>query len=468
MAFQFKVLTSLPTIGIDMADVSPFRGIRFDLGHVGSLADVVAPPYDVINAEEQDALYKRHAANVVRLILNRDEPGDDEGSNRYSRAARFLRNWLREGVLFRENEPALYAYHQSYEVAGRSLTRRGFLARVRLEPFGTGQIHPHEETHPRAKQDRLRLWKSCMANLSPIFALYPDEENRAQEILEKEILTTTPTEVADNLGVTHRIWPVVDSEVTNAVTSAMADHPLFIADGHHRYETALALRDEIAAESEGTFGPDHPANYVLMNCVSMSDPGMQVLPTHRLFRSLPPIRSDALAARLAECFTVEVAGPGRLRGYPLWEQIEQEGRQETLALFAAADETWLVARLNNTGKIRLAEIATDRSDAWRSLGVSILHRLVVDSILGAGETATPKYVRSLDELVQGLESGDDVGRDATGQQGTGERFELAALVMPASIDDIRAVCTEGERMPPKSTFFYPKLLSGLVINPLDS
>ena len=429
---------------------------------------MVAPPYDVIDADEQEALYKRHAANVVRLILNRDEPGDDEHSNRYTRAARFLRNWLREGVLFQEAAPAIYAYHQSYVLDGTTLNRRGFLARVRLEEFGEGDIHPHEQTHARAKEDRLRLWRTCLANLSPIFGLYPDDANSAQQLLETAIVGLTPTEVTDVAGVTHRLWPVHDLSLISALISEMGGRQLFIADGHHRYETALALRDEIAAQHGGSLPLDHPANYVLMNCVSMSDPGMQVLPTHRLIRAMPPIRSEALAAKLEECFAVEIVGQGNLRGHAVWEQIEVEGSQSTLGFYTAQDQTWLIARLNHTGRIRMAEIAPDHSEAWQQLGVSILHRLVLGAILDAEDRAPPKYVRSLEELIRSLETGDQAGRDATGQHGSGGQFELAALVMPASIGHIQSVCTRGERMPPKSTFFYPKLLSGLVINPLDA
>ena len=176
-----------------MADISAFRGIRYDLGHVGSLSDVVAPPYDVIDSELQETLYKRHPANCVRLILNRDEPGDDEESNRYTRAARFLKNWRREGVLFTEADPAIYVYHQEFTAGGQRFTRRGFMCRTRLERFGEGQIHPHEETHGGAKADRLKLWQACRANLSQIFGLYPDPDNTAQTLLDQAIATVTPT-----------------------------------------------------------------------------------------------------------------------------------------------------------------------------------------------------------------------------------------------------------------------------------
>jgi uncharacterized protein (DUF1015 family) len=250
----------------------------------------------------------------------------------------------------------------------------------------------------------------------------------------------------------------------------MGGRPAYIADGHHRYETACTLRDNLAAElaQRGeTLSADHPANYVLMMCVSMSDPGMLVLATHRLFRGLPPMTADELRAKLGDAFDTESAGTGPDRARSLWEEIEVEGDQATLGLYTAKDDQWTIARLTDAGRRRMVEVAADHSDDWQGLGVSILHRLVMETLLDAANLPTPKYVRDIEEVVTGLKSGDAAGRDATGQQGSGGRFELAALVMPATVEHIRAISSHGERMPAKSTFFYPKLLSGLVINPLE-
>jgi uncharacterized protein (DUF1015 family) len=454
-----------------MPAIQAFRGIRYDLGHVGSLSNVIAPPYDVIDAELQQQLYDKHPSNVVRLILNKDEPGDDEHNNRYTRAARLLRTWLRDRVLFSESDPAIYVYHQIFSEGGVTHTRRGFMCRVRLERFGEGTIYPHEETHGAAKADRLRLWSACKANLSQIFSIYPDEENTAQNILEAAIANVAPLEASDHLSVVHRLWPVTDVATISAVSAAMGGRPVYIADGHHRYETACTLRDNLAAElaSRGeTLPPEHPANYVLMMFVSMSDPGMLVLPTHRLFRGLPAMSSGQLRQQLREAFDTEPAGSGPERAKTLWEEIELEGDQATLGLHTAADDQWTLARLNDTGRRRMAQVASDHSADWQGLGVSILHRLIIDSLLAPRSSLpAPKYVRDIEEVVNGLEHGDDAGRDATGQTGTGGRFELAALVMPATVEHIRAISSHGERMPAKSTYFYPKLLSGLVINPLE-
>ncbi|MCI0332935.1 MAG: DUF1015 domain-containing protein [Planctomycetes bacterium] len=476
-----------------MPTIQAFRGIRYDLGHVGSLSNVVAPPYDVIDAELQQRLYDKHPANVVRLILNKDEPNDSERNNRYTRAARLMRSWMREGVLFTEADPAIYVYHQMFTEGGVAYTRRGFMCRVRLERFGEGSIYPHEETHGAAKADRLKLWSACKANLSQIFGLYPDEENQAQNILEAAIGGGAPLEATDHLGVVHRLWPVTDVATITAAIAAMGDRAVYIADGHHRYETACTLRDQIAASvalslrernplaerEDYKLPPEHPANYVLMMLVSMSDPGMLVLATHRLFRGLPPMTADELRRQLGDCFATEPAGSGADRARSLWEEIEMEGEQSTLGLYTAADDQWTLVRPTEAGRRRMAEISSDHSPDWQSLGVSILHRLIMETLLvGAASRAAldaaspptlpaPKYVRDIEEVVRGLKHGDDAGRDATGQAGTGGRFELAALVMPATVDHIRAISSHGERMPAKSTYFYPKLLSGLVINPLE-
>jgi hypothetical protein len=272
----------------------------------------------------------------------------------------------------------------------------------------------------------------------------------------------------------------------------MAERPVYIADGHHRYETALALRDEFARQSpltnpahqgEGTRIPGaiasgHPANFVLMTLVSMSDPGMIVLPTHRLFRGLPPMTAGQLRERLGDAFRCEAAGEGAERARGLWEDMEIEAEQGTLSLYTAADDAWTIARLTDVGRAQLAQLAPEHSPDWRSLGVSILHRLVIDTRLTGdirhssfdirhSPLPAPKYVRDIDEFVRSLQAGDAAGRDATGQAGTGGRFELATLVMPATVEHIRAISSHGERMPAKSTYFYPKLLSGLVINPLE-
>ena len=433
-----------------MPEIQAFRAIRYDMGHVGSLSDVIAPPYDVIGPELQDALYARHPCNVVRLILNRAEPGDDETNNKYARAKRFLKNWQSEGALFSESNPALYVYYQEFEAEGRRYTRRGFMARMRLSRFGEGIVFPHEETMAGPKVDRLMLTAVCKANLSQVFGLYPDAKQQVGQRLDRAVADITPLEATDHLGVVHRMWPVTDVTAIKDLASLMSPKPLFIADGHHRYETACNYRDQV--RDMGLLRDDHPANYVLMQFVAMDDPGLIVLPTHRLFRGIASLTAEQLQRKLGDCFATRPAGEGPGQANAVWEEIEITGDQATLGLYTGADRRWTIAQLTPAGRARMAELAADHTPDWQGLGVSILHRLVVRLVHGEAELPKPKYVHLVSEVVEGL--------------GTGE-FPLAALVMPATVQHIRDISMHGERMPAKSTYFYPKLLSGLVINPLE-
>ena len=440
-----------------MPIVAPLRGLRYDPKHVGALSQVIAPPYDVIDAALQNELYERHPANVIRLELNREEPGDDERSNKYTRAAKFLREWRKQGVVMQEPAAALYVYHQEFEVEGRSFVRRGVMARVRLERFGTGSIHPHEETMSGPKQDRLLLTRACRANLSQVFGLYPDPAGEVQAVLDAAVEGQPPLEATDHLGVRSRMWPVSAEGMATKVAGLMGPKPVFIADGHHRYETACNYRDEVAAAWAAEHGgqplpDDHPANFVLMMLVGMSDPGLVVLPTHRLFVEPAVATLKDLQARLGDAFVTRPAATGPEAAPAVWAEIEAENEQGTLGLYTAGDRTWTLARITPAGRARMDAVAADHGPAWRSLGVSILHRLLGGELLGAKQIPTPGYVHLVREVVEGL--------------GTG-KYPLAALVMPATVADIRAVSETGERMPAKSTYFYPKLASGLVFNGLE-
>jgi uncharacterized protein (DUF1015 family) len=236
------------------------------------------------------------------------------------------------------------------------------------------------------------------------------------------------------------------------LADVLRPQPLFIADGHHRYETACNYRDEVAAGADGSLPADHPANFVLMMFIGMSDPGLIVMPTHRLFRGLPAMNSSELAKTLGVHFTIRVVGEGADLAPTIWDEIDAEGSQGTLGLFTQADERWTIARLSDAGRSKMADVAEEHSADWQGLGVAVLHRLLVETLFAARDLPKPRYVHLVEEVVEGLETGE---------------FPLAALVMPATVDHIRAISQHGERMPAKSTYFYPKLLSGLVINPLD-
>ncbi len=326
-----------------MADVRAFRAFRYDLGRVGALSDVIAPPYDVIDPALQQALYDQNPYNVIRLILNKEEPGDNETDNRYSRAARFLRDWQRDDILVQDSARGLYVYYQDFEVEGRRYTRRGFLARVRLEPFGTGRIYPHEETLAGPKADRLRLFHATGMNLSPVFGLYPDPGDEVIQHLDALVSRSLPLQATDHLGVVSRLWPVTDQHVVSAVTGLLGPKPVFIADGHHRYETGLRYLEERRAAGE-VRDDEAAANFILMMLVSMSDPGLIILPTHRLVSGLPDVTADRLAAILGQHFQLERVGQGEQGARDTWELIEADGSQELLGFGTVADGVWQTAR----------------------------------------------------------------------------------------------------------------------------
>ena len=443
-----------------MPHIKAFRGLRYNLAQVGSLSDVVAPPYDVVDSELQARLYANSPFNFIRLELTKPEPGDADSNAVYSRASTLYRQWRRDGVLQPEPDPAIYVYHQVFDYAGRTYTRRGFMARIKLVRFGEGNIYPHEQTHAKAKDDRLRLTRACQANLSQIFGIYPDPENAAQSLLESHIAGTAALECTDHLGVTHRLWPVSDVNLINKVAGIVDAKPMFVADGHHRYETACNYRDELAAAAGGTLPDNHPAQSVLSMLISMDDPGLIVLPTHRLIHGCAEMDSEHLRLRVGDCFDCERVGTGPAGAGAVWKHIEDIDEQAVFGIYTAKDQAWTLLTAKTAATDRMRSIAPHQSDDWSGLGVAMLHHLVFDDLLGLHEKDLPKptYVHQVDEVVAGLE----------GRLEGHLHYPLAALVMPATVNDIRAVSLHNERMPAKSTYFYPKLLSGLVVNPLDA
>ena len=433
-----------------MAEVHPFRGRRYDVSQVGDLSDVTCPPYDVIDSDFQERLYQQHPCNVIRLELNRAEPGDPGPDERYRRAAEFLRRWIQQGVLIQEHEASLYAYHQVFEWDGRKYTRRGFLGRIRLERFGEGKVFPHEQTLSGPKADRLKLLEACRMNFSPIFGLYPDPDGRVQAPLEDVLGSITPFEATDHLGVVHRMWPVSSHRVVDEVQRFMRDEPIFIADGHHRYETAINYRDGLnAAGALG--GHESPPNFVMMMFVGMSDPGLIILPTHRLVWGLKTMTKEDLPAALGKHFALKSVGQGPAAARETWNLIEADGAQERIGLGTTRDGWWTLARLTDGSPMQA--LAPDQSDDWRGLGVSLLHKLVLEHLLERFHDPAPqcRYVHLVDEVIAAQ---------------TANEVPLACLVPPAQIEHVERIAHRLEKMPPKSTYFYPKLQTGLVFNPV--
>jgi len=433
-----------------MAEIQAFRAYRYDLGRVDALSDVLAPPYDVIDPELQQQLYDQSPYNAVRLILNKEEANDSPANNRYTRAAACLRDWQSDGILLQDSARSLYVYHQEFEVEGRRFTRKGFLARVRLEPLGQGRIYAHEETLSGPKADRLRLFHATGMNLSPVFGLYPDEERKLQGLLDETVRNVLPIEARDHLGVLSRFWPVTDHRVVSEAAGLMGPKPIFIADGHHRYETALRYFHECRQRGENS-GKTTPAEFVLMMLVGMQDPGLLILPTHRLVSGLPDLTADRLRRVLADYFQMETVGRGEEGARDTWDLIETNGGQGILGFGTVADGQWQTARFRKPEA--MAELTAEHSPAWRRLAVSVLHVLVLDRLLSQalGCHANCRYVHLLQEVT------DDIANKSC---------QLAVLVPPAKMSQVEEIAGNLEKMPPKSTYFYPKLLSGLVFHSL--
>ncbi len=429
-----------------MADIRAFRGFRYDLGRAGTLTDLVAPPYDVVDSALQQSLYDKSPYNAIRLELSQDEPGDTPTRNRYTRAAQALSGWMTDHILQQDTLRSLYVVEQEFSVDGATHRRRGFIARVRLEPFGSGSIFPHEETMSGPKEDRLKLFRSTGMNLSPLFGIYPDSTNDILGRLEPQLMRTLPLEAKDHLGVISRLWPITDERTIGSVVSGMTDRPVFIADGHHRYETGLHYLDEARAAGQ-VANDDAPANFTMMMLVSMGDPGLVILPTHRLVSGFPGLTSQQLQSALGAHFQFERVASG----HDTWEAIELDGTQSLLAFHTKADGAWQTARFTNPALI--AELEPGHSPNWRELAVSVLHVAVLNRLLPAatGGTASCRFVHSLREIDEDIAAGG---------------CDLAALIPPASMAHVELIAGNHEKMPPKSTYFYPKLLTGLVFNSL--
>ena len=435
-----------------MATIRPFRALRYNTRDPLSVALVTAPPYDCITPEEQDELYRTHPHNIVRLILGKESSGDDERNNKYTRAADLMAKWRNAGILSRDSEPALYFYQQEFEVEGKSYCREGFLARVGLEEFGTGKVFPHEETMPGPKADRLKLMRATRTNLSPIFGLFPDVENAVTKCFHHANLCEPIAQTVDGNGVVHRLFGCSNPALVERVTSMMAEKPLFIADGHHRYETALAYRKELQAAGE-TIGPEHPASFVLMLCVSMHHPGLAILPTHRVLHGLPGLTTDSLRAATEEHFTWQEFIGAEATSTRLWENLKA-ARGHAFGLWTRDTSKAFILTLKDI-KV-MDRLAADHSKPWRRLEVAILERVLL-----AGDL--PKAVDSIDGLRRSYVHLAQQAFDAVHEDGA----DAALVLRPLPVQSLQDVAQEGERMPAKSTYFYPKALSGLVINPLD-
>jgi uncharacterized protein (DUF1015 family) len=430
-----------------MATVIPFRGYRFDPEKVGPISDVVTPPYDRVYPDVQAACYERSPHNIVRIIKGKAEPGDDETVNVYTRAAGFLRRWIDEGILVRDVEPALYVYHQEYAFDGRRLTRKGVVALGRLEPE---RVRAHEQTLKGPKEDRLRLMRATEANFGHIFMLYDDPERVADRLLAAKIDGVEPEiEAADADGNAHRIWRVGDPGTIGSVQGALADHDLYIADGHHRYETAVTYMGECVANGWRPAAPES-FDVRMMTLFNVAEPGTSIRPIHRLIHGVNGFDAGAFLAAAAEQFVVE-------RHPSLCEMVaatDAGAGGHTFGCFTGGVYATLTLR---DVSVMDGLIGGDRSTDYRRLDVTILHAAILERLLGIDAGALEEQ-RNVTYTVDARAGADAV---ASGEE------QILFVLNPTSAEEVMRVADRGEKMPQKSTDFYPKLLTGLVLSVME-
>lgn len=424
-----------------MADIRPFRALRFT-EKAGGMETLTCPPYDIISEAERLAYLSENPHNVIRLELPR------EGTDPYGKAGEVLRQWREDGILQEDDAPGLYIYEEAFENRGQRMHFKGFICRVKLEPFAKGVVLPHEETLSKAKADRLNLMRATHCNFSQIYSLYTDPERITYRRLEA--LSNGRPEVAltDAQGVTHRLWRVTDSAVIEAICGDFAERKLYIADGHHRYETALNYQQW--RREQGL--PEEAADAVMMMLVDMENEGLVVYPTHRIIRDLPTFEEEALLKQCERYFSL-TAYPDHSHMQGVLDILYRDNKK-AFGLYTGG-EGWTLLTLRDPAV--LASLLPDASAALQGLDVTVLHSLILEGMLGIDKENMAQqinltYTRDAAEALASVQSG---------------QAQCAFLLNPTHVEEIRDVALAGEKMPQKSTYFYPKLITGLVMNALN-
>lgn len=472
-------------------EVSPFRGIRYNQKLVSNLAQVICPPYDVIAIEQQKLYYEKSDYNAIRLEFPAESP--EPTGDRYQRAAITFQQWLRHGIIQIDGAPSFYLHDHRFEYSGEKRVRRGLIARVKLEPWGSG-IYPHEETFPKAKSDRLQLMRACRANFSPLLSLYQGSErrvaailseaSRAKPMIKTSVLSPSTGVGQDEEGEAHTLWAITDPEIKREISQFLSSQPLYIADGHHRYETALTYQQERTQEQSDSFDSSVIAtlngvkrkqsltgkgafNYVMMELVDFSDPGLVVLPLHRLVRGIAPSALAELEKQLENCFAVEFVSfsedslgscyskPFALSviASPDFIGAKQSHGVQDIVLGVLGLHAGALLLLRRRQDISLeAMMPGNRSQAYREFNLSILNHIILDKVLSGAKDLDVAYTVDLKEAYRQIKEG---------------KYQLAFLLNPPQPEMVKAVADAQDRMPSKSTYFYPKLPAGLIINPLD-
>jgi len=409
-----------------MAKVVPFRGIFYNTAKVSG-GDVVAPPYDIITPGLRDVLYRKSPYNIVRIDSGMENPGDNETENKYLRAARYLGGWMQEGIFQQSPRPCFYAYEMDYRAEGTRKRLHGFFGLVRLEELGKG-VYPHEETHSKPKVDRLRLLSACEANTSPIFSLYHSPEKRASGAIRKVVTTKPYIEAEDSDGAVHRLWVMEEEGDLMAISNDLADKAIYIADGHHRYETALEYQRSMR-EKAGAVSGNEPFNYVLMFLTNIADGDITILPAHRIIRYPGKNILDLLS------------GYFETKTIPLEDDIigVMRGKDQTLGLYQKGENHYHLLKYKGDGM-------KEMHPAVKGLDVTILHELILKGLLGVSSVQYEMDSSLAQRMVR-----------------EGE-YDAAFYLNPTRVEDVERVALSSMRMPPKSTYFYPKVMTGFIIN----
>jgi len=433
-------------------EIKPFKAYRFNEAVVGDVGRCIAPPYDVIDADLQDRLYKKSKYNIVQITKGKTSPSDGTDNNQYTRASKLFNDWLQTGALKRDTEDTVYGYIQDFEIAGIKAQRFSFIALAKLEELGKS-VRPHEYTLDKPKIDRLNLRRATKASFGLIFMLYQDAKNVADKIIKKTVKQKPLIDFVDEQNVRHRLFAVTDNNDIDAITKMMNTQTCVIADGHHRYETALNYYKETGNPS---------AQYVLTAFVNTRQKGLLILATHRLIQNVKTFNGEKFLAGLKKDFELTTFAFDNEKAK---QQAREKMSDKMKAEFDAdknafgiytADGEFYVAVLKD--KHLMDAVAPDKSEHWKSLDVAVLHKLIIEKHLGIDEKglaegANIEYVKDTGEAI--VDSINQVDKGA----------KQAALFMnPTKMKQIEMVTATGERMPQKSTFFYPKVYTGLVIN----
>jgi uncharacterized protein (DUF1015 family) len=437
-------------------EVKPFKAFRFDAGVVGDVGSCISPPYDVISPAQQEQLYDKNEYNIVRIIKGKTTSSDTEGDNQYTRAADYLKTWIEKGILKQDSAEAIYAYVQDFEVAGNHFQRSSFIALTRLEEFGpSGHVKPHEETLDEPKIDRLNLKRATITEFGLVFMLYEDRKKIADEIVENAAREQPLLDYRDDKNVRHRLFAITAGDDIKAIVEMMVDKSCIIADGHHRYETALNYYRETN---------NHSDMYLMTAFVNMLSEGLAILATHRLVGSLKNLQFGKLIEALRENFditefhfeTPAAKVETRQEMSAMMERVHDENRN-AFGIYGG-NGAFYVAVLKD--KAAMDSVAAGMSSAWKSLDVSVLHKLVLEELLGIGEKELARgsyieYVKdtgnAIDELIAKVDTG---------------AKQIAFFVNPPKMQQLVMVTDAGEKMPQKSTYFYPKMNTGLTISKL--